>query len=636
VDDFDHDVQNRLGGFRNTYERPPSGAAALRVADVRRGNSGRAVRIQADRRPQGFCGFWVHFFNMRADESVYFDSRRFSHLSFWIKGRDGGELFAIRLADEKRIAKEDSVPIGKITDFLPGGVTTQWQEVLVPLPSSAVVDRQRLGGLTLDFNRPGRFVIYVDDIRFKATSERPVPIEACITNERRATNGSTGPRGFTSELPSISCAGINRALWIWSTEPLLVDPIKTKALLELCKRHHIDRLWMQLPYSAQRNEAGAARCTIRHTDRLRRFLRHAHDAQIDVHALDGDPEFCVEERHDIPLAVVDAVTTFNRQSKREERFDGVHFDNEPYLLLGWHDPVYRQQILRDYLDLNQECQARIRKQPGLVFGVDIPFWWQEKDQRTGEPIGVVTFNGKRQAASFHCIDMLDHVGIMNYRDQADGADGMIVHGRDLLRYGDDAGQARVIIGVETYIEPPQEVCFSLGLPEARFLAALRGEGREMANRSRVEGHRLRAYHDGRNVHVGIAVPPGESLEGNGPAMGAWLKIARFFGADAGGITADRRSEILAHVRETMGRDVEWDGFREKTLTDTETKRNHTAFSARSHMLSKITFADDSYEDMRVQMQAAEDYFRQYSCYDGMAIHYLGSFQKLLATEASAP
>jgi hypothetical protein len=34
-------------------------------------------------------------------------------------------------------------------------------------------------------------------------------IEACIANERRATNGSPDLRPFTSELPNISCAGIN-------------------------------------------------------------------------------------------------------------------------------------------------------------------------------------------------------------------------------------------------------------------------------------------------------------------------------------------------------------------------------------------------------------------------------------------
>jgi hypothetical protein len=36
-------------------------------------------------------------------------------------------------------------------------------------------------------------------------------IEACIAKERRATNESPDPRAFTSELPNIGCAGINKA-----------------------------------------------------------------------------------------------------------------------------------------------------------------------------------------------------------------------------------------------------------------------------------------------------------------------------------------------------------------------------------------------------------------------------------------
>jgi len=54
--------------------------------------------------------------------------------------------------------------------------------------------------------------------------------------------------------------------------------------------------------------------------------------------------------------VVDAVIVFNRESPAEQRFDGIHFDNEPYLLLGWKDRLRREQILREFLELNVECQ----------------------------------------------------------------------------------------------------------------------------------------------------------------------------------------------------------------------------------------------------------------------------------------
>lgn len=68
-----------------------------------------------------------------------------------------------------------------------------------------------------------------------------------------------------------------------------------------------------------------------------------------------------------------------------------------------------------------------------------PFWWQELDAATGKPQGEVTFGGKKKPASHHCIDLLDQVGIINYRDAAEGADGLIAHGQVLLAYADKAG-----------------------------------------------------------------------------------------------------------------------------------------------------------------------------------------------------
>ena len=55
-----------------------------------------------------------------------------------------------------------------------------------------------------------------------------------------------------------------------------------------------------------------------------------------------------------------AVIEFNRESAPDQRFDGIHFDNEPYLLLGWEDRTRREQILREFLELNVECQRRVR------------------------------------------------------------------------------------------------------------------------------------------------------------------------------------------------------------------------------------------------------------------------------------
>jgi hypothetical protein len=165
--DFNDGDQNRLGGKLNVFKRAPSEAEREFDGAQRRGPAGRGLRICADRKSEGFCGMWMHFFDMNAAQPSYFDARNYRCLSFWVKGEEGGESFTVKLADKKWIAKQDSIPLGPITDFLPGGVTTEWQEVLVPLHTNETLDWHQLGGLTLDFDKPGQYTVYVDDVSFK-------------------------------------------------------------------------------------------------------------------------------------------------------------------------------------------------------------------------------------------------------------------------------------------------------------------------------------------------------------------------------------------------------------------------------------------------------------------------------------
>jgi len=118
-------------------------------------------------------------------------------------------------------------------------------------------------------------------------------------------------------------------------------------------------------------------------------------------------------------------------------------------------------VLAEYLELNAQVQRTVRAEGGLEYGVDIPFWWQDRDDQTGAAIGDVTFEGVRKAASLHLLDLVDNVGIMDYRNVAGGDDGIIAHARALLDYSDHA-RAKVFVGVETSPIP------SVGLPKLTF------------------------------------------------------------------------------------------------------------------------------------------------------------------------
>ncbi|EMI17061.1 hypothetical protein RMSM_06020 [Rhodopirellula maiorica SM1] len=625
ADRFDQPVQNRLGGYRCTFQRSPSFASALRVSDPRRGDSGHSMRIKATKADAGFCGYWIHFFDMHALKPTYFDARAYTHLSFWVRGERGGESFNIRLSDENWIAKEDSELLGPVDQFLDGGVTQAWQEVIVPLRSTHI-DCSHFAGLTLEFATVGEFTVHVEDVAFKSNVDQMIPASTATKPQPQRPQPTAPPR----------------TLWLWSTQTLLGSTQRWHELFDFCKAHNVGQIWLQLPYKVERTEPSKVsatapeaspsdRITVLMKPELRSFIAKAHSQNIRIHALDGAPEHCLTQNHDIPLGVVDAVLQFNSRANEQEKFDGVHFDNEPYLLLGWHSPSRREQILREYLELNAECQRRVREGSNMQFGVDIPFWWQATDKNTGESNAAVEFNGVRKAASFHCIDMLDNVGVMNYRDRADGADGIIAHGRALMEYGQRQRGASIFMGVETFREVDRPVWFLVGLPREKFQRALTLTPL-LADQSLIEGHRVRTMDDGENIHVGIEIAHALSDQQRAAAERSLRLLASQFYWLMD--DAEKEKSRRAKAESMIDSDAQWRTFARRDLAeDGETPRMR-GFVTKSVMPSKVTFADNSIVDFDEQTSAAENYFRDFECFGGLAIHFYETYRSLCETPSA--
>lgn len=621
IDDFNLGIQNLLGGYRNTFQSSPSSASSLLVSDVFRGHSGQSLRVEVNKQTEGFCGMWIHLFDFREPGHGYFDTRRYEYLSFWVRGEKGGEDFVVQMADQEWIEKEDSVRVGSIRQFLPEGITTDWQEVLIPLASLRNLDRQRIGGLTFNFNTTGQHTVYIDDLSFKTRKDVPTPISKKI------------------DAMPLSHRKYPKAMWVWSAPTVLDDASARQQLFAFCKRHDIDQIWLQLLYTfepdldlSQPPPLGQSipptRCVIHDPDKLRGFLKQAHEAGLQVHALDGYPEYAQRGYHPAPLAVVDAVIEFNQQSPADQRYDGVHFDNEPYLLVAWKDQARREQILRGFIDLIAECQRRVREHSSMQFGIDIPFWWQYRDGETGKYMGQVTYFGRTTAASFICIDMLDNVGIMNYRDKADGADGMIAHGKDLLHYADKVGGAEIFMGIETFAYEPIVIWFAAGLPRASFSRAIDAEARDFGSLSRINGFRFRTFDDGLNVHVGVEVPANPDAQQREQLRQTMVQIAQRFGVSSKPKLADKAKRIHKDAEFAILADVEWTDFQDQPISGPSQKASYAGFLATSLMLSKTTFADNSYDDIQRQVRSAEEYFKRYSKYRGIAIHYYDTYRKI--------
>lgn len=148
--------RGRIGGYR----MPPSKYGVYYDKKTNRPGSRdpESVWIRYRKAPDpSFCGAYF---------VIVGDISRFATLSFWIKGAKGGETFEIGLNDTISNKREDAVIVGSVYRYLPGGVTTEWQQVKIPLEDFFGADLTRAYSLVFNFNESGEGVLWVDDIAF--------------------------------------------------------------------------------------------------------------------------------------------------------------------------------------------------------------------------------------------------------------------------------------------------------------------------------------------------------------------------------------------------------------------------------------------------------------------------------------
>ena len=437
---FDYGLTNSFGGGYNGYSRSPSSVRTYLDPNVHHASTGHALRVMAHRASEGFCGVWFEFYPKSLDPPQVLDASPYNYLTFWVKGEKGGEDFGISLSDTS--TREDAAPKAQLHDYLPNGATTEWQEVAIPLSAFSGLNRRLLTQLTIEISKPGDERIYLDDMALQAD---PPP-----------------PRTSAPAPAPVTTPSARRAMWIWNTKELF-DPRggapEAERLLRFASLQGIRELYLAVDLNSV-GTATAPRFELKDVGSYGAFLERAHAQGVAVKALTGAPEWAAQVNHAQALAAVNAVLAFNGAVPAQGRFDGVHFDVEPYSLIGYFDPALRKELLGEYLDMVSKVVVQTKAQ--LHFGCDAPAWFYPSG--AAERVALtVAFQGSDKTVGEHLTDLVDTVTIMDYRNEADGAGGIVTAGLPALTYA-AAQSKKILVGLETSREPNSVIYFVAGLP----------------------------------------------------------------------------------------------------------------------------------------------------------------------------
>ena len=231
-----------------------------------------------------------------------------------------------------------------------------------------------------------------------------------------------------------------RAVWVWedASTGWLDDPAYAGDAIAFLRGRGISTVYLYVePYPASNrlaNDPAAYRVLL---SRLRANGIRPH-ALLGSGHLNSDA-YTAAQRRAIAEAQFQGVLDYNAGALPAERFEGVSLDIEPHLLKAWSNK--QATLLVQFLDLGRSLMDMKRRsgQSALQVGPAIPFWYDGLR---------VKWNRRTQYMHEHVLDVFDHAVLMDYRDHADGSDGIIAHARAEIDAAALRGK-RVVIGVET-------------------------------------------------------------------------------------------------------------------------------------------------------------------------------------------
>ncbi|HLQ13038.1 MAG TPA: hypothetical protein VK130_07310 [Steroidobacteraceae bacterium] len=244
--------------------------------------------------------------------------------------------------------------------------------------------------------------------------------------------------GLLALLGAQTSVATERAIWTWeqASYAMLEDRAAADAAIAFLRSKHIRTVYLYADAYQERNLLEAR------PELYRQLNRRLHARGLRAFALLGSAHLHTEayvlpEHRNEALAMFRRVLDYNAAARPDERFDGINLDIEPHVLDQWAEQ--KLQLLGQFLDLGQALMELKRASgQALAVGPAIPFWLD----------GIMLdWQGMTRPASELVIDIYDYVALMDYRDHAEGPDGIVSLGADEMEYA-NRRHKKVVIGVD--------------------------------------------------------------------------------------------------------------------------------------------------------------------------------------------
>ncbi|CAM3847576.1 hypothetical protein ALCH109712_07550 [Alkalicoccus chagannorensis] len=207
------------------------------------------------------------------------------------------------------------------------------------------------------------------------------------------------------------------ATWLWNPWMFVEDEAATVAFLE---EKQVTDVYVQVDQDVPMAD-------------YRSFIRAAGERGMDVHALDGAPDWMTPEGIGQLSRMLGWVTEYEWTAGEGEGFAGVHLDVEPYIHPLWNEN--RQEAVTLFQEMVAKALPVVHALD-LELELDLPFWFDEITYDNDFGTGSLAGWAIREA---------DGVTLMAYRDTAAAIQHIV---KEEMAYGEQY-DTPVTVGVET-------------------------------------------------------------------------------------------------------------------------------------------------------------------------------------------